>query len=319
MSSPIHHAEDVDAALVYAPPWARDQSPPLSIPPAPQLPIERRRYGDPSRRSFSGDRAMLELQRKLSLDPESIPEPPVTGLRTLWPMVLRLSAVGGVAALVAWGMVSLTGLRSSGKQTVQAGFPAMTVASADTAAQDQPAVADQTRAVLVNVHAEATEPLPSAKIQDRIEANVPDKVNPVLSPPPAAPPLNAPAASAPPAAATPAAPAAPSAPAAAADDHGTTLQLSGDEIAMLVQRGRAYLTNGDFSSARLLLRRAAEAGNADAALTLGATFDPVVIQRLGAIGAEADLAKAREWYEKAAELGSVAARQQLAKLTPQGQ
>ena len=61
---------------------------------------------------------------------------------------------------------------------------------------------------------------------------------------------------------------------------GDALTLGPDEIATLVKRGKDHLMNGDISSARLLLRRAAEAGNAEAALALGSTFDPIVIQRL---------------------------------------
>jgi hypothetical protein len=38
------------------------------------------------------------------------------------------------------------------------------------------------------------------------------------------------------------------------------------------------------------------------AFTLGTTFDPVLLQRLGAIGAVPDLAKARQWYQRAADL-----------------
>ena len=72
--------------------------------------------------------------------------------------------------------------------------------------------------------------------------------------------------------------------------------------------------NRDFSSARLLLTRAAEAGSAAAALSLGETFDPLVIPQLHAIGVQLDPAKAREWYERAAQLGSDAASQHLAKL-----
>ncbi len=77
--------------------------------------------------------------------------------------------------------------------------------------------------------------------------------------------------------------------------------------------------NGDISSARLLLRRAAEAGNAEAALALGSTFDPTVIARLGAIGVRTDAEKAREWYRRAAALGSSLASQQLANLASSGQ
>jgi hypothetical protein len=63
----------------------------------------------------------------------------------------------------------------------------------------------------------------------------------------------------------------------------------------------------------LPLRRAAEAGSAEAALALGETFDPVVFQRLHVIGIEPDAAMAQKWYQRAAELGSAAASQHFAK------
>ena len=96
-------------------------------------------------------------------------------------------------------------------------------------------------------------------------------------------------------------------------------QLDGEEIAALINRGTDSLKSGDLVSARLLLRRAAEAGSASATLMLGTTFDPLVIQQLGAIGVVPDVTKARQWYEKAAELGSDAASQRLAKLPQSGQ
>jgi TPR repeat protein len=82
----------------------------------------------------------------------------------------------------------------------------------------------------------------------------------------------------------------------------------------LIKLSQDFLKNRDFSSARLLLRRVADAGSAAAALSLGETFDPLIIQRLGAIGVQPDAAKAREWYERAAQLGSDVASQHLAKL-----
>jgi len=57
--------------------------------------------------------------------------------------------------------------------------------------------------------------------------------------------------------------------------------------------------------------RAAESGDAQAALALGGTFDPLVLKSLGAVGVAADLAKARSWYQKAAEFGSRDAPQRL--------
>jgi len=95
--------------------------------------------------------------------------------------------------------------------------------------------------------------------------------------------------------------------------------LDAEEIAALINRGTDSLKSGDLVSARLLLRRAAEAGSASAALMLGTTFDPLVIQQLGAIGVVPDVAQARQWYEKAAGLGSDAASQRLAKLLQTGQ
>jgi len=97
-------------------------------------------------------------------------------------------------------------------------------------------------------------------------------------------------------------------------ESSVTSRLDPQEIATLIERSSAFLKRGDLASARLLLRRAAEAGSADAALTLGSTFDPVVIQQMGVIGIEPDIARARQWYEKAAELGSDAASQRLASL-----
>ena len=87
MSSPIHHAEDLDEALHYAPPWAREQG----LRPAAQLvrSPQSRRPLDIGNRAFSGDLAMVKLQRQLALDPDAVPEPPVDDIQSLWPMALR--------------------------------------------------------------------------------------------------------------------------------------------------------------------------------------------------------------------------------------
>ena len=108
-------------------------------------------------------------------------------------------------------------------------------------------------------------------------------------------------------------------PAAASPSTGsrlerTTVQPDEEEISALIKLAQGFLSNRDISSARLLLRRAAEAGSAAAALSPGETFDPLVIRQLHAIGVQPDPAKAREWYERAAQLGSDAASQHLAKL-----
>jgi curved DNA-binding protein CbpA len=88
-----------------------------------------------------------------------------------------------------------------------------------------------------------------------------------------------------------------------------------DALAMLA-RGRASLSNGDVASARVFLRRAAERDDPQAALALGGTYDPTGLRRLGIpnFQALADPAKAREWYRRAADLGSAAAASRLEQL-----
>jgi TPR repeat protein len=65
------------------------------------------------------------------------------------------------------------------------------------------------------------------------------------------------------------------------------------------------------ASARVVFQRAADAGNANAAMALGATYDPNVLGKLGVVGVSADLEQARSWYRKAENLGSPDARERL--------
>jgi hypothetical protein len=101
-------------------------------------------------------------------------------------------------------------------------------------------------------------------------------------------------------------------PAPAAPDASSVAQpaapappgLSPRDVALLVERGRVYFEAGDVAAARLLFRRAANAGDAAAALAMGATYDPAVLSNRLVRGFGADLEQARIWYEKARELGS---------------
>jgi hypothetical protein len=90
--------------------------------------------------------------------------------------------------------------------------------------------------------------------------------------------------------------------------------LDNDLIASLIKRGKDFLQEGDFPAARLLLKRAADAGSAEAALMIGSTYDPSVIKQLGAISVIADLDRARKWYEIAADRGSAEAADRYANL-----
>jgi hypothetical protein len=92
-------------------------------------------------------------------------------------------------------------------------------------------------------------------------------------------------------------------------------QLDVDEIAALLKHGENLIRNGDLAAARLVLQRAAEAKSAEAALTLAATYDPVILRELRVYGFASDVGMARSWYEKAKEFGSAAAPQRLEILT----
>ena len=91
-----------------------------------------------------------------------------------------------------------------------------------------------------------------------------------------------------------------------------------DELATLMKRGEDFLKNGDIASARLILRRAASAGHAQAALALGVTFDPRFLAEQGVLGFAPDVTQARAWYERAAELGSSEAARRLERLPAKG-
>jgi hypothetical protein len=90
--------------------------------------------------------------------------------------------------------------------------------------------------------------------------------------------------------------------------------LDPESIKLLMQQGEQFVASGDLASARLVFRRAAEAGDAAAALAVGATYDPVVLAKIGVRGMGADVEKARSWYEKAKDFGSPDAPRRLEML-----
>ena len=116
MSSPIHLDDDTDPTLIYAPPWARERILPVAEPPF-RSPAPTNAAAEMSSRKFkpkfSGDRAMLALQRQLALDPDQIPEPLSKGTAAIWPLLIRLCSVTALAAFVAWGLVSYSGVKKS--------------------------------------------------------------------------------------------------------------------------------------------------------------------------------------------------------------
>jgi hypothetical protein len=120
-------------------------------------------------------------------------------------------------------------------------------------------------------------------------------------PPAAVPVVTVPVAAAPPAAVPAAAP-----PAAR--------RIDAEELATLLKRARSLISIGDFAPARLLLKRAADAQEASAALLLAQTYDPAVLGKQDMRSIAPDPALAREWYQKAARYGSVDAQQRLSQM-----
>jgi TPR repeat protein len=62
-------------------------------------------------------------------------------------------------------------------------------------------------------------------------------------------------------------------------------------------------SKGDLVAARLFYERAADAGEGQAALKLGETFDPVFLDLARLRGARGDATTALSWYRRARELG----------------
>jgi hypothetical protein len=95
----------------------------------------------------------------------------------------------------------------------------------------------------------------------------------------------------------------------------TRAALDPEAIAVLVTRGQELLATGDIAAARVVLLRAAEAHDPGAALAVAATYDPILLEKIGVFGTDvADIRSARNWYEKAKELGSQEAPRRLEML-----
>jgi hypothetical protein len=95
----------------------------------------------------------------------------------------------------------------------------------------------------------------------------------------------------------------------------TSLRLAREETARLLKRGEEFMGEGRVSAARLMFQRAAEACDVRAAFALGASYDPIMLQKLGVALLDPDIAAARSWYLKAKELGSAEATQELELLS----
>ena len=87
-----------------------------------------------------------------------------------------------------------------------------------------------------------------------------------------------------------------------------------DRALGLHAKGKELLEQGNIQPARMLFRRAADQGLAESALALGGTYDPVELSKLRVMGLQPDVAAARQWYDKARQLGATEAADRLRRL-----
>jgi TPR repeat protein len=93
-----------------------------------------------------------------------------------------------------------------------------------------------------------------------------------------------------------------------------SLTIPIDEARRLCAQGLVAFAKGDIATARALLRRAAEGGDARALMALGDTYDPTTLTRLGAAGLKGDEVTARSYYSRALAAGVGGARERIAAL-----
>ena len=88
--------------------------------------------------------------------------------------------------------------------------------------------------------------------------------------------------------------------------------MSKETAQSLMQRGQDSLKSGDIATARMLFGRLADGGIADAAFAAAETYDPRYLAAHNVLGVPGDEAKARDYYQRAAQLGSTEASAHLA-------
>ena len=90
-------------------------------------------------------------------------------------------------------------------------------------------------------------------------------------------------------------------------------QLSPEQVSLLLARGDELVKRADVVSGRPFYERAADAGDAQAALRLGASYDPSFLAQAGIRGVRGDPALATHWYKRARDLGAVVEAEALLK------
>jgi hypothetical protein len=76
------------------------------------------------------------------------------------------------------------------------------------------------------------------------------------------------------------------------------------KAAQLLAGGDVFMSRGDVRSARQLYERAVDLGDVQAALRLGASYDPTFLSRAGIQGVPGDPVNAAYWHKRARDLGA---------------
>ena len=301
MSTPLRHGKHVDPALMYAPSRVRERG---HLPTEPSAPAVNPDRGSAFRQS-NGDPAILKAIRRLALEPELVPPPPSTDSgRIIWMRMLRAGGLMVMAAIVAWIVIStpLVHLLYS-KLLVVAGevtIPPL-LQTRERSAMSEPARSvsaedsSDTHRPGQNASVEPVPPVIEFAVASRDGEEIPRAASTFSTD------ISAPTSEG----ETPPRPSVP---------DFVTRRLDQGELASLLQRADGFIKSGDLSAARLLLERAATAGDARAAFTLAGTFDPHVLKALGLRDGAPDISQARLWYERAANLGSADASLRLQQL-----
>jgi hypothetical protein len=102
--------------------------------------------------------------------------------------------------------------------------------------------------------------------------------------------------------------------AVAAEQPVTAEPQNSPDVARLLARGSALLSQGNIGAARTVLEYAAGAGSARASFALAETYDPLILSRWGTHGTRGDPAKARDLYATAYVGGIEEAKDRLSAL-----
>jgi hypothetical protein len=252
------------------------------LPPAPQLSRKSETYIDGFRLPHS-------------LAPSYLPPPPLREGTNHLGAVMRVAIACVVAAPIAYGVAtyfaadsmptkSVRGPKLAAAETHVAALPPLAPSQPTEVQQVPQTPTPQTIPQPVREPAWPSAPQssnPPVPSRDETISMAPPAADPAPPPPPARTPVRA---------------------------------LDPEQIALLLKQGEDFIAAGDLVTARTVFRRAAEAGNAAGALAMGATYDPVILAKLGVRGIAPDVDQARSWYEKARDFGSAEAPRRLQML-----